>query len=279
MVFLDKSTEAVYSLYAAKALEPVLGRVGDRHLEVDPAVRAFVVIVLDELAEHAVEVALAPYEHPVQALGPGCAHKALGERVRAGRPHGCLDNPGVDRPHHLVEGPDELGVTVTDEEPDGSALVLQGDGQVTGLLGDPGPDRVGGHAGQEDLAPLEVDEEQHIEPPERDGVDVEEVACEGAVPAWARRNSDHRRPRCPRRRSKAVTAKHVAHARRRNGHTELPALPDDAEVAPAGVLPGQAKYEGDDLVVQGIACVAGRAEGRSKTERRAPGASAAAWPA
>jgi hypothetical protein len=47
------------------------------------------------------------------------------------------------------------------------------------LLRDPGSDRVGGHASQEDFAALEVDEEQHIEPAQRDRVDVEEVASEG----------------------------------------------------------------------------------------------------
>jgi hypothetical protein len=39
---------------------------------------------------------------------------------------------------------------------------------------------VSGHAGQEYLAALEVDEEEHVEPPQRDRVDVEEVASERA---------------------------------------------------------------------------------------------------
>jgi len=49
-----------------------------------------------------------------EALGPGCAHKPFRERVRPGRPNGCLDDPGTYRSHHLVKGPDELGVLVTD---------------------------------------------------------------------------------------------------------------------------------------------------------------------
>jgi hypothetical protein len=48
---------------------------------------------------------------------------------------------GADRPHHLVEGTDELGVPVADQEPDGSTLVLRCDCEVTSLLGDPGPAR------------------------------------------------------------------------------------------------------------------------------------------
>ena len=179
-VLVDQAAEPVGSLDSVHVGEPPKGRVGDWDLKVDPAVRSLIVVMLDELPQYTVEMALTADEQPVEALGPGCPHEPFGERVRPGRPYGREDDPGADRPHHLVEGPDELGVPVTDEEPDGPALVLQGDCQVPGLLGDPGPDRVGRHAGQEDLATLEVDEEQHIEPAQRDRVDVEEVASERA---------------------------------------------------------------------------------------------------
>ena len=53
-------------------------------------------------------------------------------------------------------------------------------------------------------------------------------------------------------RPKAVTAEHVAHAGRRDGHGELPALPYYAEVTPARVLPSQAQDEFDYIVTQGI---------------------------
>jgi hypothetical protein len=50
VVLMDKPAEAVNSLYVAHAVEAVLAQMGDRYLEVDPAVRAFAVVVLDELA-------------------------------------------------------------------------------------------------------------------------------------------------------------------------------------------------------------------------------------
>src|ERR1019366_10692256 len=50
-----------------------------------------------------------------------------------------------------------------------------------------------------------------------------------------------RRSRSSWRRAQAVTAQQVAHAGGRDGHTELAALADDAEIAPARVLPGQAE--------------------------------------
>jgi hypothetical protein len=91
------------------------------------------------------------------------------------------------------KGPKELSVPVPDEEPHRTALVSRCGRQATSLLGGPGSGRVSGHASQEDLAALEVDEEQHIEPAQRDCVDVEEVASE-VLAAWARRNSDHGGP-------------------------------------------------------------------------------------
>ena len=179
-VLVQQPAETVNSLDDVPTFEPVQGQVGDRRFEVDAAVRALAVVVGDELPQHALGMAFTADEHPVQALGPGCPHKSFGERVRPGRSNGCLDDSGADRSHHLVEGPDELGVPVTDKEADSSALVLQSGNQVPGLLGDPGPDRVSRYPGQEDHAALQVDEEQDIEAPERDRVDVEEVAGKGA---------------------------------------------------------------------------------------------------
>ena len=250
-VLVEQPAEPVGSSESGQASERPRGRVGDWDLEVDPAVRSFMVVVIDELEEDPLEVAFAPDEHPVEALGPRSSYEPFGDRVRPWRPHGCFDNAGADRPHHLVEGPDELGVTVADQEPDGSALVLEGGRQVTGLLGDPGSDWVGRHASQEHLPALQVDEEQHIEPSQGDRVDVEEVAREGAGGL----GSKELRPRGagrPRRRAKVVTAQDIANARRRDGHAELAALAHDAKVAPAGVVLGQANYEGNDLVIQGV---------------------------
>ena len=52
------------------------------------------------------------------------------------------------------------------------------------------------------------------------------------------------------------------------GHTELAALPHYAEVTPARVLPYQANYQGNHLVVKGVGRERDHAEGRSRTGRR-----------
>ena len=46
-VLVDQATEPVGSLDSVNAGEPPRGRIGDWDLEVDPAVRAFVVVMLD----------------------------------------------------------------------------------------------------------------------------------------------------------------------------------------------------------------------------------------
>jgi len=56
------------------------------------------------------------------------------------------------------------------------ALLTQHKQQVAGLLGDPAAVRVGGHPGHVDPPGIQLDKEQHIQPPQPDGVTGEEVA-------------------------------------------------------------------------------------------------------
>jgi hypothetical protein len=53
--------------------------------------------------------------------------------------------------------------------------------RLRACLGDPAGDRVGRHPGDADEAGAVLDEEQHVEPPEQDGVDREEVAGDQAL--------------------------------------------------------------------------------------------------
>ena len=157
-VLVEKAAEPVNSLYAVSALERPHRQEGYRLFEVDGAVRAFLVVMGHELAEDALGMSFTADENPVQALGPGCEHEPLGERVRLGRSERCLYDLGAHRPHHLVKGPGELAVPVADQEAERPLLVLESGHQVPGLLGDPWPDRVRGYPGQVDNAALDVDE-------------------------------------------------------------------------------------------------------------------------
>jgi hypothetical protein len=48
--------------------------------------------------------------------------------------------------------------------------------EVANLLGHPVGDRLGGHAGDPHEAAVMVDEHEHVEPAQENGVDMEEVA-------------------------------------------------------------------------------------------------------
>jgi hypothetical protein len=76
---------------------------------------------------------------------------------------------------HVVEAVEEFRVVVAQHEANLSSLLAQDQQQVAGLLDDPTAVGVGGHAGQVDASGVELDEEQHVEPLQPDGVDGEEV--------------------------------------------------------------------------------------------------------
>ena len=207
--------------------------------------------MLDELGENALQLTLVSDEQPVEAFTTRGANEPLGERVGTRRSRRCLDDARANRSHHFIEGPNELGISVSDQEPDGAALVLDGHGEVARLLGDPAADRMLGNTGQEDLAAFEVDEKQHVETTEHDCVDVEEVARQRAGRLSSKELSP-RRSRSSRRRFQAMTSQHIVHARRRDGDAELPQLADDAEIAPPRILPRETKDDGHDLGIERI---------------------------
>jgi hypothetical protein len=79
------------------------------------------VVVIDEDVEHVLEVAAVEDQEPVEAFSAGGADEALGDRVRAWRPDRRLDDSDVDGGEDGVEGRGELGVPVSDEEPEAAA--------------------------------------------------------------------------------------------------------------------------------------------------------------
>jgi hypothetical protein len=87
----------------------------------------------------------------------------------------CGDPDGVGG-EDGVEGSRVLGVAIADEELDRARLFGEVHREVAGLLGDPAGDRVGRDAGDSDTSRVVVDEHEHVEPAEKDGVDMEEVA-------------------------------------------------------------------------------------------------------
>jgi hypothetical protein len=96
---------------------------------------------------------------------------------------------------------------------------------------------------------VELDEEQHVQPPQPDGVDGEEVARHDPGRLLAQECSPGRGHR-PWRWIQSMTAEGGADCGCRDLHPEAQQFSLDALVAPAGILLGQADDQLLDVVVQ-----------------------------
>jgi hypothetical protein len=164
---------------------------------------------------------------------------AHGARTRREKHLGAL---GAE---HVVETPGELRVTVTQQQLYRPRSLSQHRQQVAGLLGDPGAVGVGGHPAKVDPPGVELDEDQHIQPPQPDGVDREEVAGEDARRLLAQGRPPGRGRRS-RRRVQPMAAQRGADRGCRDPYAEPEQLAVDALAARAWVLLGQA----DDQLLQ-----------------------------
>jgi hypothetical protein len=101
------------------------------------------------------------------------ADEALGKRVRLRRSHRGADD--------LDPFASEDAVEVTDQKAHRGRTLRQAPSELTGLLGDPGSARVRRAVGEMHPAAAELDEEEHVQPPQGNGLDREEVDGEHAV--------------------------------------------------------------------------------------------------
>jgi hypothetical protein len=88
---------------------------------------------------------------------------------------GVTSTWGTLRSEAVVEPAGELRVPVAHQEPEPQSPPLQHQEQVAGLLGDPVAVGVGSQPGQMNPASFQLDEAQHLQPPQPDGVDGEQV--------------------------------------------------------------------------------------------------------
>ena len=84
-VLAQNSSESIDSLDLHEATRRPVKYIGDRDLEIDPAVRPSCVVVLDELGENPLEMALVSDEQPVEAFPTRGANESFGESVRQSR--------------------------------------------------------------------------------------------------------------------------------------------------------------------------------------------------
>src|SRR5579859_2906932 len=97
---------------------------GDRRLELQAPMRPGLVVVLDPLPHHQLQVSTADDQYPVQALVASGTDLALHVRIRFGRRDRGLDHPHALGTEHRVYRPSVLGVVIVNDEANRPTLEL-----------------------------------------------------------------------------------------------------------------------------------------------------------
>jgi hypothetical protein len=196
------------------------------------------VVVINEFAQDSLELASMKNQHRVEALTSNRACEALGERIRTRGLKGRADDQDPLGSEHLIETRAELGIAFPNQELPSVSLLSQGEAQIASLLSDPLPHRIGGDADEGDPRGIDLDEEQHVETFEQDGVDGEEVrrkhcrspGSQELVPAGATSS---------RRWIDAVTFEYRPDARSSETHAHRRQFPVNPSIPQGRILPCQ----------------------------------------
>src|ERR1019366_7792942 len=158
----------------------------------------------------------------------------------------CVDHADALSVEGRVEGARELAVVVTDQELQGPVAVAEREHEIPRLLRCPRTIRVLGQASKVHPPGGELDEEQHIDSPQADGVDREEVARDRAASLTADELAPGK-PVARRGRSKARGGEDPTDARGRDGEPPVK-LTGDPLISPPPVLPGEPQHKLADFL-------------------------------
>jgi hypothetical protein len=150
-----------------------VGRLKGRELTKGP-VRPGDVVVPQVLGQYLVQVALIDDQQPAGDLAAQGADHPLANGIRPRCLRRAEEDSDACGGEYGIEGVGELAGAVPDQEPGGSRAGQSHDEVTAGLSG-PGAVRVGGDAGQVSAAGAVLDDDQGIDAPQQDRVDVDEV--------------------------------------------------------------------------------------------------------
>ena len=159
-------------------------------------------------------------QEAVEQFAADGADEAFGDRVRSRCAHRRLDDLDDD-------GGGELVVVVADQEPERPVGVVEVHEQVAGLLGQPRSGRVRGDAQDVHSAGGVLDDEERVEPVQRDRVAMEQVAGQDRLGLRVEELGPGR-PAPPRRRLDARRVENPPHC----GGADLVAESDEFPVHP-----------------------------------------------
>ena len=150
------------------------------------------VVVVDVVDDEPFELPLVPDDGAVEELASKGADPAFGERVRHGSAHRRLEDLHAFGSEDFVEGVDEPVGAVAHERAGVGELVAVTQQQVPRRLGGPDAGGVVRDPCEVHGPGRDVDEEQQVEPAQRDGVDGGEVAGDGGLGPQELRPGDFR---------------------------------------------------------------------------------------
>jgi len=211
-------------------------------------VRTMAVVVAPIGAQHSFQMARIHDQEVVEAFGPDRPHEPPGVGIGIRGPKRRAQHLSAGAGEDGVEARDVLRIPVTEEKLDLDALVFEVGGDVSRLLGDPGTVRMVSHPRDPNPSAAEFDEEEHVEPPEPERVEGEEV---GGHDMGCLRSQEC--PPCgpcsPGGRSYSMVLQDPGDRARRQTDTELDQLALDAAVAPPRILLRQTDNEPRGLLV------------------------------
>src|ERR671938_1200818 len=143
--------------------------------------RPVAVVIVDDDLEHPLEMTAVEDQQPVAAFGADGANEAFCDGVRLRRSHRRADDLDPFASEHDVEVARELAVAIVDEEANRCRSLAERPGELAGLLANPAAAWVCRAASEMHAAAAELDEEEHVQPLQPEGLDREEVDREHAL--------------------------------------------------------------------------------------------------
>src|SRR5262249_2472916 len=240
-VLVEDPTKPIAALDAPGRQWDHVGRLTGSAL-LDPLVWPGVVVVVDVLSQHLVQMPAAEDQHVVQNLTPGGAHPALRKCVRHWPPVGQADDLHALALEHLVECRRELRVPIAKQELGPQGAVLELPSQVARLLDHPLRSRVIGAAGEMNSAAAHLYKEEDVEPGQPDRVHGDEIRGQDLAGVLTNELAPGAlaSPRCW---LQAMAAEHLADGEVGTAVAQFAQLAHDPPVAPTFVFPRQLENE------------------------------------
>ena len=200
--------------------------------------RAVTIVMVNEHLEDALKMPALRDQQPVQTFGPNRSDEAFRHRVRCGR------SPW--RPHHLdtsaakhrVERTREFLVAISDEKSRWFDPLRERPRELASLLRHPLCGGLARAARQVHATARELNEEEHIQSLEPDGLHGEEVDREHRAGVCAY-ELPPRHPPASASRPEPCFSQHLANRRPGHGDTESFHLADDPLISPSRIVSGE----------------------------------------